>query len=233
MHRDSKWTCSRIFTPVAKAQAILEQISKIWVFFFSKPLFFTSPLSQPSFFKTVEVAMILCHAFSWKAPGGHIAKGREILVGLTRCEHTTQSLLIGVNFLVLYWKSSSPVWVSKLRSSEKTHIDLLHNLFSPVKNGRIRGKVTAGVGNHTTVTGPPPDPGPPRSAAQSYEKSPLRQCCDCSGRRDPCWHDDWCLCHWRSHPPIFEYCLKKNKADKKERILNMGRKTKKKGKTPN
>lgn len=61
----------------------------------------------------------------------------------------------------------------------------------------------------STNPSPPPDPGPPPSAAQSYEKSPLRRCCDCSGRRDPCWHDDWCLCHWRSHPPIFEYCLKK------------------------
>lgn len=76
----------------------------------------------------------------------------------------------------------------------------------------------------STNPSPPPDPGPPPSAAQSYEKSPLRRCCDCSGRRDPCWHDDWCLCHWRSHPPIFEYCLKK-KAD-----IDMGRKTKKKGK---
>ena len=76
-----KWTCSRI-----------PKIS------FSKPLFFTSPLSQPSCFKTVEVAMVLCRAFSWKARGGHIAKGREILVSLTRCEHTTQSLLIGDNF---------------------------------------------------------------------------------------------------------------------------------------
>lgn len=158
MPRDSKRTCSRIFTPVAEAQAILEQISKI---FFQQASFLHISIITAFLFQNSRSRNGLVPCFLMEGPWRSHCEGtwNSSCWPYSLWAHHPKPPDRGEFFWGLFFVFTESHLVQcefpNLGFLKKTHIDLLHNLFSPIKNGNggIRGKVTAGVGNHTTVTG--------------------------------------------------------------------------------